>query len=345
MKRTLLVFGVLVCWGAASARAAENGSHYRIANRIAVPGDSGWDLLAVDDAAGRIYLSHGTMVQVVDEKTGQVAGTIEGMNRVHGIALVPGRNEGFATSGADTAVVAFDLKTLQVIKKITVNGVNPDGILYDPASKRVFAFNGRSNNATVIDPATHAVVGSVALPGKPELPVVDGHGMMFVNLEDTSMVAAIDTRALKVKASWSLAPGKEPTGLAIDPATHRLFSACNNQMMVVLDCESGKVVTTLPIGDRVDGAAFDPGLKRAFASCGDGTLAVIQEKNQSTFSVFDTVPTQVGARTIALDARTHHLFLPTAEFGDAPAPTADNPHPRPAIKPGTFVLLDIEPGK
>jgi DNA-binding beta-propeller fold protein YncE len=334
-----------VCLGAASARADTGSSHYKIANRIAVPGDGGWDLLAVDDAAGRIFLSHGTVVQVVDEKTGQLVGTVEGMNRVHGIALVPDLKEGFATSGADTTVVIFDLQTLQVVKKIKVSGVNPDAILYDSASRRVFAFNGRSNNATVIDPATRAIVGSVALPGKPELPAADGRGTMFVNLEDTSMVSAIDTRALTVKATWSLAPGKEPTGLAIDTATHRLFSACNNQMMVVLDYDTGKVVTTLPIGDRVDGAAFDPGLKRAYASCGAGTLAVIQEKDKNTFSVFENVPTQIGARTIALDARTHHVFLPTAEFGETPAPTADNPHPRPAIKPGSFVLLDIGPAK
>jgi DNA-binding beta-propeller fold protein YncE len=342
MKRALPVVVALLCVGVLGT-GANAESAYKIANRISVPGDTGWDLLAVD--AGRIYLSHGTMVQVVDEKTGQLVGSVEGMNRVHGIALVPGLNAGFATSGADTAVVVFDMKTLQVVKKITVNGVNPDAIVYDPASRRVFAFNGRSNNATVIDPATRAIVGSVELPGKPELPVVDGHGMMFVNLEDTSMVAAIDTKALKVNASWSLAPGKEPTGLAIDTATHRLFSACNNQMMVVLDYQAGTVVTTLPIGDRVDGAAFDPGLKRAYASCGDGTLAVIQEKNQSTFSVLENVPTQTGARTIALDARTHHVFLPTAEFGEAPAPTADNPRPRPSIKPGTFVLLDVGPAK
>ena len=345
MKRVLAIVGALVCLGVASSHADTGSSHYKIANRIAVPGDGGWDLLAVDDAAGRVFLSHSTLVQVVDEKTGQLVGTIEGMNRVHGIALVPDLKEGFATSGADTTVVVFDLKTLQVVKKIRVNGINPDAILYDAASKRVFAFNGRSNNATVIDATTREIVGSVALPGKPELAAADGRGTMFVNLEDTSMVSAIDTKALTVKATWSLAPGKEPTGLAIDTATHRLFSACNNQMMVVLDYDTGKVVTTLPIGDRVDGAAFDPGLKRAYASCGTGTLAVIQEKDKNTFSVFDNVPTQIGARTIALDARTHHVFLPTAEFGETPAPTADNPHPRPAIKPGTFVVLDIEPAK
>jgi DNA-binding beta-propeller fold protein YncE len=343
MNRALAIVAALVYLGAAGARADAGSSHYKIANRFAVPGDSGWDLLAVDD--GRVYLSHGTVVQVVDEKTGKLVGTIEGMNRVHGIALVPDLHEGFATCGVDTTVVIFDLKTLKPVKKLTINGVNPDAILYDPASKRVFAFNGRSNNATVIDAATHDIVGLVALPGKPELPAADGRGMMFVNLEDTSMMSAIDTKTLTVKTSWSLAPGTEPTGLAIDTATHRLFSACNNQLMVVSDYDAGKVVTTLPIGERVDGAAFDPGLKRAYASCGDGTLAVIQEKDKNTFSVFDNVPTQPGARTIALDARTHHLFLPTAEFGDPPAATAENPHPRPAIKPGTFVVLDIEPAK
>jgi DNA-binding beta-propeller fold protein YncE len=321
------------------------GPLYHIANRFPVGGDGGWDLLAVDEAAGRVFLSHGTVVQVVDEKNGDLVATVQGLNRVHGIALVPDLNEAFITSGMDTTVVVFDYQPPHVAAKIKVNGLSPDAIIYDAFSRRVFAFNGRSNNATVIDPATHKVVGSVTLPGKPELPACDGRGMLFVNLEDTSMVSAIDTKALTVKATWSLGPGKEPTGLAIDPVTHRLFSACNNKLMVVLDCDNGKVVTTLPIGERVDGAAFDPGLKRAYASCGDGNLCVIQEKDANTFSVLENVPTQLGARTIAVDTRTHHVFLPTAELGDMPAPTADNPHPRPPIKPGTFVLLDVAAGK
>jgi DNA-binding beta-propeller fold protein YncE len=322
---------------------AENAAPWaRVANRFPVEGDTGWDLLAVDAAGGRVFLSHGTMVQVVDEKTGKLLGSIGGMDRVHGIALAPDFKTGFATSGADNMVVIFDLASFAPVKKLSSTGTNPDAIIYEPVTQRVFAFNGRSNNATVIDAKTQTIAGTVALPGKPEMPAVDGSGMVFVNLEDTSMVTAIDAKTMTVKATWSLGPGKEPSGLAIDAKNHRLFSACDNQLMVVLDSHSGKVVTTVPIGERVDGAAFDPGLKRAYAPCGTGSLTVIQEKDANTFSVLENTTTQMGARTIAVDTRTHHLFSPAAEFGEMPAPTADNPHPRPPIKPGSFVLLDIE---
>ncbi|HKW13653.1 MAG TPA: YncE family protein [Candidatus Krumholzibacteria bacterium] len=342
MKRILVLVLVCCLWGSVSRATDDAAPWARVANRFSVEGDGGWDLLTVDEAGGRVFLSHGTVVQAVDEKTGKLLGTIGGMDRVHGIALAPDLKLGFATSGADNMVVIFDTGSLAVITKLPVDGTSPDAILYDPATKRVFAFNGHSNNATVIDAKTRAIAGSVALPGKPELAVADGRGGVFVNLEDTSMVCAIDAKAMKVKTAWSLAPGKEPTGLAIDAKNHRLFSACNNGFMVVLDSESGKVVATVPIGERVDGAAFDPALKRAYAPCGTGSLTVIQETNANTFSVLENTPTQIGARTIAIDTRTHHLFQPTAEYGEAPAPTAENAHPRPPIKPGTFVLLDVE---
>ncbi len=345
--RIAIVVGVCACFGVTGAGAArtDTGSlqKYQVVKRIAVPGDGGWDLLSVDDAANRLYLSHSDVVQVVDEKTGALLGTVGGLNRVHGIVLVADLHEGFATCGGDTTVAVFDLTTLRVIKKIAVNGVNPDAILYEPSTRRVFAFNGRSNNATVIDAASRQVIGSVSLPGKPELATTDGSGAVFVNLEDTSMVATFDATALHVEAVWPLAPGKEPTGLAIDTEAHRLFSACNNQMMVVLDSQTGAVVATVPIGSHVDGAAFDAALKRAYAPSSDGTLTVIQEKDANSFAVIATVTTQRGARTIALDAGSHHVFLPTAEFGDTPPPSAEHPHPRPAIKPGSFVVLDVQP--
>jgi DNA-binding beta-propeller fold protein YncE len=339
IRFVLAALCVLVCAAPVFAQEPQT----RVAHRFSVEGDGGWDLLAVDEAGARVFLSHNTVVQVVDEKSGQLLGTISGMNRVHGIALAPDLKTGFATSGADTTVVIFDTASFAVVKKLRVQGTNPDAIVYEPSTRRVFAFNGRSNNATVIDAKTRAIVGSVALPGKPELAVGDGHGMVFVNLEDTSMVSAIDARTMKVKSTWSLGPGKEPTGLAIDTMHHRLFSACNNKLMVVLDSGSGKVVATVPIGERVDGAAFDPELERAYAPSGTGSLAVIQEQDANAFSVLENVSTHAGARTIAIDTRTHHLFSPAADFGDTPAATADNPRPRPAIKPGSFVLLDIEP--
>lgn len=342
MKRIVLLFSIL-CLVVPSARAlGADAPRVRIAHRFPVEGDGGWDLLTVDEAGARVFLSHTNMVQVVDEKTGKLLGSIGGMDRVHGIALAPELNEGFATSGADNTVVIFNLASLAVMKKVAVDGTNPDAILYDGATRRVFAFNGHSDNATVIDAATREIAGSVALPGKPELAAADGRGTVFVNLEDTSMVCTIDARAMAVKATWPLAPGKEPTGLAIDTAAHRLFSACNNGFMVVLDSESGKVVTTVPIAEHVDGAAFDPGLKRAYVPSWAGTLTVIQEKDPETYAVLETAPTQAGARTIAIDTRTHHLFEPTAELGERPKPTPEHPHPRPTIKPGSFVLLDIE---
>jgi DNA-binding beta-propeller fold protein YncE len=341
MKRIVLaVLWLCVC---AVPALAENAAPWaRVANRFPVEGDGGWDLLTVDESTARVFLSHSTMVQVVDEKTGKLLGSIAGLDRVHGIALAPDLKLGFATSGADNMIVIFDLTSLIPAKKLASSGTNPDAILYEPSTQRVFAFNGRSNNATVIDAKTQTIAGTVSLPGKPELAAADGRGMVFVNLEDTSMVSAIDAKTMTVKATWSLGPGKEPTGIAIDARNHRLFSACNNQLMVVLDSESGKVVATVPIGERVDGAAFDPELKRAYAPCGTGSITIIQEKDANTFAVLESTTTQTGARTIAVDTRTHHLFSPTAEFGDAPAPTADNTHPRPAIKPGSFVLLDIE---
>ena len=341
MKRIDVVTLVLGLSAAVAHAQGADAPWARVANRFPVAGDGGWDLLTVDEDGGRVFLSHTTMVQVVDEKTGKLLGSIGGMDRVHGIALAPEFKEGFATSGNDNTVVIFDLASFAVVKKVTVDGTNPDAILYDAFSKRVFAFNGRSHNATVIDPSTRDIAGSVELPGKPELGAADGRGTVFVNLEDTSMVCVIDAKAMKVKTAWPLAPGQEPTGLAIDTANHRLFSACNNQLMVVLDSETGKVVATVPIGEHVDGAAFDPGLKRVYAPCGTGTLTVIQETDAGTFSVLENTPTQAGARTIAIDTRTHHLFTPTAEFGERPAPTADHPRPRPSIKPDSFVLLDV----
>ena len=342
MKRAALL-AVLVCMCAFNAGAQTAPAPWaRVVNRFAVEGDGGWDLLAVDEAGARVFLSHSTQVQVVDEKTGKLLGSIAGLERVHGIALAPDLKLGFATSGTDNTVVIFNLVSLIPVKKVTVSGTNPDAILYEPSTHRVFAFNGHSNNATVIDARTQDIAGTVALPGKPELAAADGDGMVFVNLEDTSMVSCIDAKTMTVKSTWSLGPGKEPTGLAIDVAHHRLFSACNNQLMVVLDSESGKVVASVPIGERVDGAAFDPKLERAYAPCGTGSITVIQETDANTFSVLENTPTQAGARTIAIDTRTHHLFSPTAEFEVTPAPTADNPHPRPPIKPGSFVLLDIE---
>jgi YVTN family beta-propeller protein len=342
MKSILTLFAGLVLAGFIAAWPA-SGSGYKIINTIHAEGDAGWDYLTAEDSTGRLFVSHGTMVQVVDEKTGKVLGTIPGTNGVHGIALAPDLKKGYISCGKDTAVVIFNLQTLAVITKVTVTGQNPDAILYDAFSHQVFTFNGRSSNATVLDARTDKVTATIALSGKPEFSVTDGKGKVYVNIEDKSLVAVINAKTLAVEAQWPVAPGEEPSGLALDNENHRLFSVCGNKLMAVLDAQTGKVITTLPTGDRTDGAAFDPAKKRDYSSNGEGTLTVVQEESKDQFKVLENVATQKGARTITVDKRTHRIFLPTAEFGPAPEATADNPHPRPAIKPNSFMILVVEP--
>jgi DNA-binding beta-propeller fold protein YncE len=343
MNATTRGLFALALLGSSIAAAQTEPAHFHVARRIPVEGDGSFDLLAVDAASGRLFLSHGTLVQVVDTKAGKLVGTIPDTQGVHGIALAPDLGKGFITCGKSNSVAIFDLKTLDVQARLPVTGTNPDAILYEPESKRAFAFSGRSSNATVIDAATSAVIGTVALDGKPELAACDGAGLVFVNLEDKNEVVSVDGRTLKVGTPWALAPGEEPTGLAIDVMTHRLFVGCHNKLMVVLDAQSGKLVTTLPIGERVDGVGFDPGTKCAYSSNGDGTLTVIEERDADTFRVLENVVTQSGAKTLAVDPVTHHVYLPTAEPGETPKATPENPRPRPAMKPGSFVVLDVEP--
>jgi YVTN family beta-propeller protein len=329
------------CW--ISSFAQTDNSKYKIANKFRVEGDGGWDYLTADDSTGRLFISHGNIVQVVDDKTGKLIGTITGLNGVHGIALANDLNKGFISSGRDSSVTVFNLKTLAAITKINVTGKNPDAILYEPFTQKVFTFNGRSSNVTVIDAKTYAVEGTIAVDGKPEFSATDGKGNVYFNVEDKSEVSVINAKTMKVEKTWSVKPGEEPSGLAIDAANHLLFSVCGNKLMVISDAVEGKVITSVPIGEGVDGAAFDPVLKRVYSSNGEGTLTVVQEENNNKFSVIETVKTQKGARTITVDRKTHHVFLPTADFGETPAPTKDKPKPRPQIKPNTFLILDIEP--
>lgn len=315
-------------------------SNYKIARQIKVEGQGGWDYITVDENTGRLYISHGTVAQIVDIKTGTLVGTIPDTKGIHGVAIATDLNKGFTSNGRDTSVTVFDLKTLAVTGKIKVTGQNPDAILYDANTHKLFTFNGRSSNATVIDAATNTVLSTIPLAGKPEFPQSDSKGKIFVNIEDKSMISVINTNTLSVEKSWSIAPGEEPSGLALDVKTHRLFSVCDNKLMVVSDAEAGKVITTLPIGSRCDGVAFDPGLKRAYSSNGEGTITVVQEENKDSFKVLETIKTQAGARTIAVDKTTHKLYLPTAEFE---GPNGENR--RPAIKPNSFVVLEVELAK
>jgi len=314
---------------------------YKLGKSIPLPGDGGWDYLTADEDARRLYVSHGTEVDVVNLDTSELVGKIPDTNGVHGVAIATGLKRGFVSAGRDNQAIIFNLADLSVISKVKT-GTNPDGILYDPFSKRVFTFNGRSNDMTAIDAESGEVAGTVALGGKPEFPATDGNGNVYVNIEDTSELIRFDPKTLGIKNRWPLAPCDSPSGLAIDTAKRRLFSVCENKMMVVTDADSGKVVANVPTGAGTDAAAFDPKTKMAFASNGqDGTLTVIHQKSADKYEVVANVKTERGARTMALDPKTHTVYLSDAEFGPAPAATAQNPRPRPKILPGTFKLLVV----
>jgi len=313
-------------------------SGYYLLKKIPLGGEGGWDYVTFDPGSGRLYISRATHVIVLDPASGKVVGDIPDTAGVHGVALAPELGRGFTSNGRANTVTIFDSKTLAVSGQVKA-GQNPDAIVYDPASKRVFTMNGRSSDATAIDAATGTVAGTVALGGKPEFAVADGRGRVYVNLEDKSQLLALDSRKLEVVARWPLAPCEAPSGLAIDREHRRLFAGCRNQLMAVVDADSGKVITTLPIGSGVDATAFDPGLQYAYASNGDGTLTVIHEETPEKFAVVENVSTQRGARTMALDPTTHQVYLVTADFAPAPPPVLGQPRQRPATLPNTFVVL------
>jgi len=345
MKKLILASACILLTGCLMLNGQAKPSEYKITNKFHVEGDGGWDYLAVDESTGRVFISHGTVVNVVDEKDGKLLGTIPDTKGVHGIAIAQDLNKAFISNGRDSSVTVVDLTSLAFITKVNVTGQNPDAILYDPFSHKVFAYNGRSASATVIDGASGKVAATIKLDGKPEFSVTDGKGKVYVNIEDKSEITCINSSTLKVEQVWSIAPGEEPSGLALDNESHRLFSVCGNKLMMVVDAVSGKVITSLPIGDGCDGVAFDPGLKRAYSSNGEGTMTVVQESGADKFSVLENFPTRPSARTITVDKKTHHLFLSSAEFNPAPPASANNPRPRASVKPGTFTLLDIAPVK
>jgi len=337
MKSKWLVF-ISSLFLAAMAVAAVSG--YHVVTTYKVGGDGGWDYLTADSDARRVYISRGTHVMVIDADSGKSVGDIADTPGVHGIALAPELGRGFTSNGREGTVSIFDIKTLATSSKVKV-GDNPDAILYDPATKRVFTFNGRSQDSTAIDAASGKVLGTIKLDGKPEFAASDAKGMIYVNIEDKSELTAIDPNKLEVKAKWPLAPCTEPSGLSIDRKNRRLYVGCDNKMMAVVDADSGKVLATPAIGDGVDATTFDAETGLAFASCGaDGVLTVVKEEAPGKFTA-ENVPTQRGARTLALDAKTHNVFVVTAQFGPRPEPTADNPHPRPPLVPDSFVVLVV----
>jgi DNA-binding beta-propeller fold protein YncE len=332
------IFGVVL--RANSHRAvggnALGASGYHLAKTIPVGGEGFWDYIAVDSDARRVYVSHGTHVVVLDADTQAVAGDIPDTQGVHGIAIAPESGHGFTSNGRANNVTMFDLKTLKTLSTIPA-GTNPDAIIYDPASKRVFAMNGRSGDITAIDAADGKVAGTVKVGGKLEFAAADGKGTIYVNVEDKSELVHIDSEKLAVLHRWPLAPCKEPSGLAMDIKTRRLFVGCDEKIMAVVNADTGKIVTTLPTGEGTDANGFDPATGFAFSSNGqDGTLTVVREDSPDKYSVVENVSTKKSARTMGLDLKTHNVFLPAADF-DAPAAGER----RGKMKPESFVVLMV----
>jgi YVTN family beta-propeller protein len=318
---------------------------YKLLNEIPIGGEGGWDYVTIDAAAHRLYLSHATKVVVVDLTKNAIVGEISDMPGVHGFIVAPDLERGFSSNGKESKVSVVDLKTLRTTSKIET-GANPDALLYEPRHSEVYVFNHSGNSVTVINAKTAGVVSTIALGGSPEFAVVDSAaGRVYCNIEDKSEVAAIDTTKHEVVARWPLAPGTEPTGMALDAAHHRLFVGCHNKLMAMLDTETGKVVATVPIGAGVDGCAFDDATQLVFASCGDGATTIAKEETPDKLTVVQTLKTERGARTIALDPKTHRIYLPTAQFEPVPSPSPGASPTRPKIVPNTLKVLVYGPAE
>ena len=322
---------------------AQSPGGYHLVRKIAVGGEGGWDYATVE--GNRLYVSHATKLVVIDLSRDSVIGEVPNTSGIHGAAIATELRRGFTSNGRDTTVTIFDLATLATIGTVKVTGANPDAIHYDAATKRVFTFNGRGLNATAIDAATGTVVGTIPLPGKPEFAQTDGKGLLFVNIEtDTGQIVVINTKTLKeVKRYW-LVGCEGPSGLAYDRRNNRLFSVCGNKTMAVSDPSTGKVVAMVPIGAGVDAAAYDAETKLVFASNGgDGTLTVVRQDAADRYTVLGNAATQRGSRTMALDPRTHRIYLASVEFGPVPAAAPGGRPARPPMIPGTFAILVLEP--
>lgn len=315
---------------------AKPAPHFAVLKRFTIGGEGGWDDLTYEASSGRLFVSRGTHVMVVDVEAGKVVGDIPDTPGVHGIAIADGTGKGYISNGRDNTVTVFELSSLKTLKRVPV-GTKPDIILFDTASSRIFCFNGGSNDATAIEVRTDSVAGTVKLDGKPEFAKADGNGNLFVNIEDKSEIQRIDTRNLKAAGSWPVAPGEEPTGLAFDVKNHLLYSACANNMIVVSDARSMKVLGTAPIGSGPDGAGFDRGLGLAFTSNGqDGTLSVVGRAPDGRWTTIETVPTQQSARTMAIDPKAHRIYLIAAEYT-----AATTGQSRRTMVPGSAAILVV----
>jgi DNA-binding beta-propeller fold protein YncE len=319
-----------------AATPAPAGSGYHVIKTVPVGGDGGWDYVYVDSDARRVYVSRGTHTMVLDADTYAVVGDIPDTQGVHGIAIASDLGRGFTSNGRSNDVTVFDLKTLKPIGSNVKTDGNPDAILYEPVTKRVFTFNGRGKNATAINAADGTVVGNIDLRGKPEFAAADGKGSIYVNNEDSSELHHLDAASLKELHHWPLAPCKSPSGLSMDVKNHRTFSVCDEKVMSVVNVDTGKVVATPTICEGPDAAGFDPSSGLVFASCGDGNLTVIHQDSPDKYTVIENVPTKKTARTMGLDLKTHNIFLPAADF-DAPAAGER----RGKMKPGSFVIVVV----
>ena len=335
MKRILVLILAAASMAAIPATAQKS---YKLADRVKLGGEGGWDYLVFDSTANRLFITRGSHVMVVDAKTLQVTGDIPDLSGVHGVALAPELGRGFITSGGDNMLAIFDLKTLKVLDKVKV-GERPDAVLYDASAKRVYTFNAKSQDSTVVDAASGKVVGTVPLGGKPETGVADGKGNVFVNIEDQSEIVRIDTAKLTVAEHYPLAGCDDPSALVFDPAHRRLFAGCGSKIVAVVDPDAGKLVTTVDIGAGVDAGAFNPKTQQLFMSCGEGVLTVIHQDSPDKYSVVQSVPTVKGARTMALDTASGTVYLVTAQFDPTPPPAGQ----RRKVLPDTFELLVVKP--
>lgn len=322
--------------------SATYGQDFKITKQIEVPGSGGWDYLTVNEPAQQLYVSHGSVVNVIDLKSDKIIATIPDTNGVHGITIANDFDKAFITDGKDNTVTIIKLSTFELIEKVPIQGIKPDAVLYDSFSGKVFVYNAGSNNVTVLDAHTNKVISIIPFDGNPEFSVTNKKGLVYVNIEDKSEIKVIDTKTLKVTKTFSLAPGEEPSGLAIDLAENKLFSVCSNKMAIVLYAKNGKIIQTLPIGDGCDGVSFDSKKKLIFTSNGEGNITVIKQESNNKYKVVQTLKTQLGARTITLNKNTGTLYLSVSDFGKKPEPTPENKSPRSPIIPDTFKILVID---
>jgi YVTN family beta-propeller protein len=331
-----LMFGALGLLGAPLFGA---DGPYHFIREIPIGGEGGWDYLSLDPGARRLYVSHGTKVVVIDVDRDAIVGEIADTPGVHGVALAPELDRGLASDGGENQAAIVDLKTLRILTKVDTDR-GPDSMLFEPGRQEFYTFNGRADSATVISAKSNAVVATIPLGGRPEFATADAAaGRVYDNLENKSLVAVIDAATHAVVARWPIAPGESASGMAIDPAHHRLFIGCHNKLMVMMDATTGKVLATVPIGQGVDANAFDPGTQFAFASCGDGTVTIAKEETPDSLTLVQTLPTERGARTMALDVKTHRIYLATAKFGPEPEATPGERRRRPPMIPGSFKIL------